>query len=112
MGRRALLADVRERLNSSRIVTLVGTGGVGKTRVALRIAEDGSRTYREGCWVVSLADLDSPELLDLTVLDALDLQGVDQPSQVEALANHIADRSALLVLDNCEHLLALSLIHI
>ena len=106
MGRRALLADVRERLNSSRIVTLVGTGGVGKTRVALRIAEDGSRTYREGCWVVSLADLDSPELLDLTVLDALDLQGVDQPSPVEALANHIAVRTALLVLDNCEHLLA------
>jgi non-specific serine/threonine protein kinase len=77
---------------------------VGKTRVALRVAEDGARTHREGCWVVSLADLTKPELLGLTIAEALDLQGVDRPSQVDTVADHIADRAALLVLDNCEHL--------
>ena len=105
MGRRALLAEVRERLVGSRVVTLVGTGGVGKTRVALRVAEEGARSYREGCWVVSLADVADPELLSLTVAQALDLEGVDRPSQLTTLADHIAERTALLVLDNCEHLL-------
>ena len=60
MGRRALLADVREHLASSRVVTLVGHGGVGKTRVALKAAELARRTYPDGCWVVPLADLPSP----------------------------------------------------
>ena len=100
------MADVRERLISSRVVTLVGSGGVGKTRVALRVAEDGARTYREGCWVVSLVELADPELLGPTVAAALDRQRADRPSQIGSLADYIADRSALLVLDNCEHLLA------
>ncbi len=106
MGRRALLADVRERLASSRVVTLVGHGGVGKTRVALRVAEEGSRTYREGRWVVALADLTNPELLSPAVAEALDLQGAEGPIQVGTIADHIAQRASLLVLDNCEHLLA------
>ena len=83
----------------------MGAGGVGKTRVALRIADEGARTFREGCWVVSLTELSNPELLSATVAQALDLQGVDRPTQVQTLTDHIADRTALLVLDNCEHLL-------
>lgn len=106
MGRRALLADIRERLASAQVVTLVGPGGVGKTRVAMRIAEEPPRTYREGCWVVSLEDLAEPDLLSTTVAEALDLQGAEGPHQVDTLADYIADRTAILVLDNCEHLLA------
>ena len=105
MGRRGLLADIRERLASSRVVTLVGPGGVGKTRVAVRMAEEAPRTYREGCWVVSLADLAESGLLRTTVAEALGLQGAEGPLQVDTLADYIADRNALLVLDNCEHLL-------
>ena len=69
------------------------------------MAEEAPRTYREGCWVVSLADLAESELLRTTVAEALDLQGAEGPLQVDTLADYIADRSALLVLDNCEHLL-------
>ena len=106
VGRRALLAEVRERLARARVVTLVGHAGVGKTRVALRITEMERRTYRDGSWVVSLADLTEPELLSPTVAKAMLLQSADRPWQVETLADHIGDRSALLVLDNCEHLLS------
>jgi predicted ATPase len=105
VGRRTLLADVREHLASSRVVTLVGPGGVGKTRVALKIVETGRRTYRDGCWVAPLADLSEPELLVPYVAEAIGLQGADRPWQLETLADHLADRTALLVLDNCEHLL-------
>jgi predicted ATPase/DNA-binding CsgD family transcriptional regulator len=84
----------------------VGPGGVGKTRVALRLAEEAARTYREGCWVVPLAELAEPQLLGPTVVQALDLQVADGGVQVDTLADHIAHRNALLVLDNCEHLLA------
>ena len=106
VGRRALLTDVREHLASSRVVTLVGPGGVGKTRVALRFVEEARRTYRDGCWVVSLADLADPDLLSATVAEALGLQVTDRPWRVDTLADHLADRTALLVLDNCEHLVA------
>ena len=104
MGRRSLLALVREHLGSSRVVTLVGPGGVGKTRVAVRFAEVERRSYPDGCWVVPLADVAEPELLSLAVAEALGLQGADRPWRVDTLADYIADRTALLVLDNCEHL--------
>ncbi|MFL6003266.1 MAG: ATP-binding protein [Nocardioides sp.] len=106
MGRRGLLADIRERLASSRVLTLVGPGGVGKTRIALRIADEAPRAYRDGCWVVSLGDLTEPELLSATVASALDLHGAEGPVLIDTLADHIAHRTALLMLDNCEHLLA------
>ena len=105
VGRRALLTDVREHLASSRVVTLVGPGGVGKTRVALRFVEEARRAYRDGCWVVPVADLADPGLLIPTVAGAVGLQAAEGPWQVEALADHIAHRAALLVLDNCEHVL-------
>ena len=106
MGRRALLATVRERLASSRLVTLVGPGGVGKSRAAVRIAEVEQRGFRDGCWVVPLAEVGSPELLIVTVAEALGLQGTDVPWRLDMLADHVAHRTALMVLDNCEHLLS------
>ena len=106
VGRRALLNDVREHLASSRVVTLVGLGGVGKTRVALRVVEEARAGYRDGCWMVSLADLVDPDLLSSTVAEALGLQVNDRPWGVDTLADHLAERTALLVLDNCEHLVA------
>ena len=100
------MATVRERLASSRVVTLVGPGGVGKSRAAVRIAEVEQRGFRDGCWVVPLAEVGSPELLVVTVAEALGLQGNDLPWRLDMLADHIAHRTALMVLDNCEHLLS------
>ncbi len=105
MGRRSLLAEIREHLGPSRVVTLVGPGGVGKTRVAVRFADAERRSYRDGCWVVPLAAVAEPELLGPTVAEALALQGADRPWRVETLADYISDRTVLLVLDNCEQLL-------
>ena len=82
VGRRQLLTDVRQHLASSRVVTLVGPGWVGKTRVALRFTEVEGRGFRDGCWVVPLAELGEPELLCPTVADALGLHGADQPRRV------------------------------
>ena len=78
---------------------------MGKTRVALRIAEEAPRTYREGCWVAPLGDLAEAELLAATVAEALGLEAAEGPNQINRLADHLADRTALIVLDNCEHLL-------
>ena len=88
------------------MVTLVGPGGVGKTRLAVRLTELDGRSYRDGCWVSPLAELAEPELLSPAVAEAIGLHGGDRPWQVESLADHIAERSALLVLDNCEHVLS------
>jgi non-specific serine/threonine protein kinase len=106
VGRRSLLADLRQHLASSRVVTLVGPGGVGKTRVALRITELDRRSYRDGCWVAPLAGLAEPELLAPAVAEALGLHGGDRPWRLESLADHLAERTALLVLDNGEHLIS------
>jgi len=88
------------------VVTLVGSGGVGKTRLALRAVEEARTTYRDGCWVVSLADLVDADLLSAAVAEALGLQVTDRPWRVDTLADQLAERTALLVLDNCEHLVA------
>ena len=100
------MADIREHLTSSRVVTLVGHGGVGKTRVALKAAELARHSYPDGCWIAPLADLTEPDLLNATVAEAMSLHATDRPWELETLADHVADRTALLVLDNCEHLLA------
>ena len=76
VGRRRLLAEVKAAFASTRLLTLVGPGGVGKTRLALRAAADLQRTVRDGVWFVDLASLDDPHLVAKAVMSALGL--VDQ----------------------------------
>jgi predicted ATPase len=105
VGRRRLLADVKAAFGSTRLLTLVGPGGVGKTRLALRAAADLQRSARDGAWFVDLAGLDDPHLVAKTVMTSLGL--VDRSGQWPAslLLAHLAPREALVVVDNCEHLL-------
>jgi predicted ATPase/DNA-binding CsgD family transcriptional regulator len=105
VGRRRLLAEVKAAFASTRLLTLVGAGGVGKTRLALRAAADLRRTVRHGVWFVDLAGLEDPHLVAKTAITSLGL--ADQSGQwpTSLLVDHLTSREALLVLDNCEHLL-------
>ncbi|MFI6992465.1 ATP-binding protein [Nonomuraea wenchangensis] len=105
VGRRREIAEVKRLLGEGRLVTLAGVGGVGKSRLALRVAFDLRRAYHDGVWLVELAALESPELLVATVMAALGLQDSASRPSIEVLAAHLRDRRTLVVLDNCEHLL-------
>lgn len=104
VGRRKELADVRHAMESSRLVTLVGPGGVGKTRLALQVAADFQRAFPHGVWFVDIAPLPDPELLAPTVASVLDLPTRSSRWAPGLLGEQLADRAMLLVLDNCEHL--------
>lgn len=102
VGRRQELADVRRLLSTSRLVTLTGTGGVGKTRLATRAATALRRGFSDGVRFVDLATLSDPALLPQTTAAALGLRD-ETMRAVDRLADHLADQRLLLVLDNCEH---------
>ena len=105
VGRRRELAEVKRLLSGSRLVTLTGIGGVGKTRLSLRAAADLSRAFRDGVYLVELADLQDPALLRHTVAGALGLREQAREWQTSSLVEYLAPRQVLLVLDNCEHLI-------
>ncbi|HTK62571.1 MAG TPA: LuxR C-terminal-related transcriptional regulator [Pseudonocardia sp.] len=105
VGRRAEIVEVRRLLDSSRLVTLTGVGGVGKTRLALAAARDLGRRFADGIRLVELDGLVEPDLLVLTVIQEL---GVPRPDSagIDDLVELIGAGRLLLVLDNCEHLVA------
>jgi predicted ATPase/DNA-binding CsgD family transcriptional regulator len=105
IGRRREVAEVKALLSEARLVTLAGVGGVGKTRLALRIAADAERAFPDGVWLVELAVLDDPALLAQTVAETMELRGQSGRTPADVLVEHLRDRRALLVLDNCGHLL-------
>jgi predicted ATPase len=103
VGRRRELARARELLSVGRLLTLTGMGGVGKTRLAQRIAIDTRRAFRDGVWQVELADLHDPALLAETVALGLGLREGATRWDTRALAEAVDDQHLLLLLDNCEH---------
>ncbi|MFF0818463.1 ATP-binding protein [Rhodococcus sp. NPDC003318] len=102
VGRRQELTDARRSLAASRLVTLTGIGGVGKTRLALHVGQDSRRTFPDGVWLVELGLLSSPALLEEAVSSALGLR--DPLPREGALAEFLDGRHLLLIFDNCEHL--------
>jgi len=105
VGRRRLLAEVKAAFANTRLLTLVGPGGVGKTRLALRAAADLRRTVHDGAWFIDLAGLEDPHLVPKAVITSLGLADKSGQWPTSLLVTHLASREALLVLDNCEHLL-------
>jgi len=105
VGRRYELAEARKKLTAARLVSLVGPGGVGKTRLAVRIATDLGRGFPGGAWLVELADVGDPALVTNAVTAALDLRDQAAAEPVALLRSYLRDKELLLVLDNCEHLL-------
>jgi predicted ATPase/DNA-binding CsgD family transcriptional regulator len=104
VGRRSEAHAVRQLLSADRLVTLTGVGGVGKTRLALRVAHDLRRAFPDGVCLVELATLKDPDLLPHTLIDALGIREQSGSAQ-SVLTDYLRPRHALLVLDNCEHLL-------
>ncbi|WP_370182019.1 protein kinase [Rhodococcus wratislaviensis] len=105
VGRRHEVAAVKARLSDSRIVTLTGFGGVGKTRLACRVASEVRRTYADGVWFVDLAAISSPDLVVSAITEALDIRDGLDPGGTHYLFEFLGGRHALIVLDNCEHLI-------
>ena len=105
VGRRSELAAIRVALGGARLVTLSGPGGIGKTRLAVRTAWEARRAFGDGIWLVELASLHDPALLAPEVARAVGLLDQSAGWAVATLSEHLAGRRALLVLDNCEHLL-------
>jgi predicted ATPase len=105
IGRDDELTRVADALECSRLVTLTGVGGVGKTRLALEAAARASSGYPDGVWLADLSPLvDSESVID-TVAGALRVQVPSGRPPVDSVAEFVASRQLLLVLDNCEHLI-------
>jgi predicted ATPase/class 3 adenylate cyclase len=101
VGRSRELAELAALVSESRLVTLTGPGGVGKTRLAVEVARAALHRFRDGAFFVSLAPLARPELVASTIVRALELQAGDG----ETVASRLAATDALLLLDNFEHVL-------
>ncbi|WP_158647627.1 LuxR C-terminal-related transcriptional regulator [Actinoplanes sp. ATCC 53533] len=116
VGRRREVGDVKGLLADGRLVTLTGVGGTGKTRLALCVATELRRAFPDGVWFVDLTQLrgsgqPAPEAQDLDALtylvaDALGLRVQSAGPPLRQLTGQLADRQTLLILDNCEHLIA------
>jgi len=105
VGRDQAIGDLSSLLESNRLLTLTGHGGVGKTRLALRVAAQASQDYADGVWLVRLDAVDSPDLVPSAVAAALDVQEQAGRPLVDCLVDAVGSRHVLLVLDNCEHVI-------
>lgn len=105
VGRRSELAEVKALLGSSRLVTLTGIGGVGKTRLALRSASNAKQNFGNGVWLVELGELSDESLLVDVVVAALGLRDQSAVPPQKVLLDFLAYREVLLLLDNCEQVI-------
>src|SRR5438477_2678578 len=102
VGREGEMAEVRRLLGETRLLTLTGPGGTGKTRLALQVAAASLASYRDGAFLVDLSSVSDPALVPSVVAGALAVPEVAGRSVVEALQDHLRDRELMLVLDNFE----------
>ena len=106
VGRSSEISRAREMLSSRRLLTFTGTGGTGKTRLALGVATQERARFPDGVWLVELAALADPTLLAQTIATELRVRDVPGQPIETTLVAQLTGRNMLLVLDNCEHLIA------
>src|SRR5712692_5826429 len=105
IGRGRELDEIKERLAANRMLTLIGTGGTGKTRLALQAAADLIERFKDGVWLVELASLSEPELVAQTAAEAIGVREEAGRPILKTLRDWLKDKNLLLLLDNCEHLI-------
>jgi non-specific serine/threonine protein kinase len=105
IGRKRELIEVRHLVSTSRLVTLTGAGGCGKTRLALRVATDLATLFADGVYWIELAVVNDPKLLHQAVLQALGLPESPNRDSIDLLADYFQAKHSLLILDNCEHII-------
>jgi predicted ATPase/class 3 adenylate cyclase/DNA-binding CsgD family transcriptional regulator len=106
LGREVELTKLKDLVGKNHLVTISGTGGLGKTRIALHLAAELIDTYPDGVWLVELAALSDPSLVAQAVATSVGVREVPGTLLLQTLTAHLQLRSCLIVLDNCEHLIA------
>jgi hypothetical protein len=105
IGREKDIAEVKRLLSAARLVTLTGSGGAGKTRLSLQVAAEVIDDFAQGVWFVELGALTDPALIPQTVASVLGLREEQGRPLTTQLADYLRAKTALIVLDNCEHLI-------
>ena len=105
IGREKEQAEILQLIRTHRLVTLTGSGGVGKTRISLKVGGQVLDQYADGVWLAELAPLNDPDLLPQTVASVFGILTQSARSHIELLIDLLRHKTALLILDNCEHLL-------
>lgn len=108
IGREKEIAEVKQELAEHRLVTLTGSGGTGKTRLSLQVAAGLLEKFEHGVWFVELAPLTDPELIPSTILSTIGISEQQGKTPIEILKEYLHEKSILILLDNCEHLIEVS----
>jgi predicted ATPase/class 3 adenylate cyclase len=105
IGREKEIQDVKQALNTYRLVTLTGSGGVGKSRLGLQVGMQSLADFSDGVWLVELAAVTDPALILSTFLSIFNLREDTHRNALDLLTDHLREKNILLLLDNCEHLI-------
>jgi predicted ATPase/DNA-binding CsgD family transcriptional regulator len=105
VGREHEIAEIKRLLETTRLLTITGAGGSGKTRLALRVAADLVDDYADGVWMIELASLSDPALVARTAASVLGITEPPTRPLNEVIGDSLRSKSALLIFDNCEHVL-------
>jgi non-specific serine/threonine protein kinase len=105
IGRKKEQAEVISLITKYRFVTLTGSGGVGKTRLSIKVGEQILSNYTDGVWLVELASILDPQLVSRTTAIVIGLRDEPQRPVIDMLSDYLREKKMLLILDNCEHLL-------
>lgn len=104
IGREKEITEAQTRLANAKLLTLIGPGGTGKTRLSLQLAEEQLTSYKDGVWFIELAPLADPVYIVSTIASVLNLREVQGAALINIITDYLRNKQLLIVLDNCEHL--------
>ncbi|HKJ39771.1 MAG TPA: adenylate/guanylate cyclase domain-containing protein [Anaerolineales bacterium] len=108
IGRERELAETKEKLAGARLLTLIGPGGTGKTRLSIQLGTQSLATFKDGVWLVEFAPISDPSLVMQTIASALDVRETPGVPLKVLVHDYLREKHLLLILDNCEHLVEAS----